>query len=139
MQRPRLLRAGSFDPFCFADARDPFAEDADRTAAPGAWPAPALLAGALVVAALPPAAWAKGGEFGLAEGRIVSLAHPTVMGVCFLVSLASLYTGFQWRRVRELQVRPRGPSPFACLFGTPFAMKCFCEVKLVLVGDIWEM
>ena len=35
---------------------------------------------------LPEAVYAKGGEYGLAEGRIISLAHPVAMGGCFLVS-----------------------------------------------------
>ena len=41
---------------------------------------------ALATTMLPDAAYAKGGEFGLAEGRIISLAHPVAMGGCFLVS-----------------------------------------------------
>lgn len=45
---------------------------------------------------------AKGGEYGLAEGRIISMAHPVMMGVCFLSSLAAGYTGLQWRRLREV-------------------------------------
>merc|ERR1719446_583590 len=52
--------------------------------------------------AMPEEAMAKGGEYGLAEGRIVSLLHPVVMGGCFLVSLGAGYTGFQWRRIREI-------------------------------------
>jgi hypothetical protein len=43
-------------------------------------------AAALATTLLPEAAYAKGGEFGLAEGRIISLAHPVAMGGCFLVS-----------------------------------------------------
>ena len=39
---------------------------------------------------LPAAAFAKGGEYGLAEGRIISLAHPVAMGGCFLVSDSAL-------------------------------------------------
>ena len=55
-------------------------------------PAPSRETAAIVAAAatastfLPTAAVAKGGEFGLAEGRIISLAHPVAMGGCFLVS-----------------------------------------------------
>ena len=41
---------------------------------------------ALGIAALaafqPEAVMAKGGEFGIFEGRIISLAHPTVMASC---------------------------------------------------------
>lgn len=58
--------------------------------------------GAAVLMALPSEAAAKGGEYGLAEGRIISMAHPIVMGGAFLVSLGAGYTGLQWRRVREL-------------------------------------
>lgn len=63
---------------------------------------------ALALAAMPADAWAKGGEYGILEGRISSLAHPTVMGVCFLVSLGAAYTGFQWRRIRDLQTEITG-------------------------------
>ena len=44
----------------------------------------------------------QGGQYGLAEGRIISLAHPVVMGGCFLLSLGSAYTGYQWRRIRDI-------------------------------------
>lgn len=63
---------------------------------------------ALALAALPADALAKGGEYGILEGRISSLAHPTIMGVCFLVSLGAAYTGFQWRRIRDLQTEITG-------------------------------
>ena len=46
----------------------------------------AAIVSAAALATLPDAAYAKGGEFGLAEGRIISLAHPVAMGGCFLVS-----------------------------------------------------
>jgi len=45
---------------------------------------------------------AKGGEFGIFEGRIVSLAHPTVMALVYAASAWSAYTGYQWRRLREI-------------------------------------
>merc|ERR1712070_729713 len=51
---------------------------------------------------LPEDALASGGQYGLAEGRIISLAHPVVMGGCFLLSLGSAYTGYQWRRIRDI-------------------------------------
>ena len=61
-------------------------------------------AAALAQTMLPDAAYAKGGEFGLAEGRIISLAHPVAMGGCFLATLYAGYTGLQWRMLRELGV-----------------------------------
>jgi hypothetical protein len=57
---------------------------------------------AALVAAQPEAAVAKGGEYGIFEGRIASLAHPTVMSLMYGVSAYSAFTGFQWRRLREL-------------------------------------
>ena len=109
---PRATRLSahgpSFDPFSFAEpgassfvdrhedaagARNDFADAS----------APVLALAALALAGAPGDAVAKGGEYGLGEGRIVSLAHPVVMGVCFLVSLGAAYTGLQWRRIRELQ------------------------------------
>ena len=47
-------------------------------------------------------AFAKGGEYGLAEGRIISFVHPVMMATCFATSLYAGYTGVQWRRLREI-------------------------------------
>lgn len=89
---------GSFDPFNLE------AVEGESTIHAGSGSAlSAVSLAALSLAALPDDAWAKGGEFGLAEGRIASLAHPVIMGVCFLVSIGAAYTGLQWRRVRDLQ------------------------------------
>ncbi|KAJ8604844.1 hypothetical protein CTAYLR_001063 [Chrysophaeum taylorii] len=65
---------------------------------------PAVVGAALALAAvLPPdAAMAKGGEYGLCEGRIISFLHPTAMGICFGTTLFAGYTGLKWRRVREV-------------------------------------
>lgn len=61
---------------------------------------PAVAALATTATALP--ASAKDGAYGLAEGRIISMVHPTVMMACFGTTLFAAYTGFQWRRLREL-------------------------------------
>lgn len=91
-----------FDPFGFCGDSGPSSSSLDLTLESKSALGSAMLA-PLALAALPADAWAKGGEFGLAEGRIISLAHPTIMGVCFLVSLGAAYTGLQWRRIRDLQ------------------------------------
>ena len=65
-------------------------------------PTRASSAGVAALAMLPDNAFAKGGEYGIFEGRISSLAHPAIMGVCFFVSLGAAYTGFQWRRIRDI-------------------------------------
>lgn len=65
----------------------------------------AALAAATVALGLPELAEAKGGEYGLAEGRIISLAHPVAMGGCFLATLYAGYTGFQWRQLREVGLK----------------------------------
>ena len=57
---------------------------------------------ALMAAMEPDAAMAKGGEFGIFEGRIVSLAHPAVMASMYAASAWSAFTGLQWRRLRGL-------------------------------------
>lgn len=95
-----VIRPESFDPFGFAESEDAFACSASAEGEVGFESAGLAL---VALAALPSDAVAKGGEFGIFEGRISSLAHPTVMGVCFLVSLGAAYTGFQWRRIRDLQ------------------------------------
>ena len=63
---------------------------------------PPLMAGVVTALTFPLPALAKGGEYGLCEGRVISMIHPTIMASCFFTSLAAGYTGYQWRRLREL-------------------------------------
>ena len=94
----------SFDPLGFASqpSQDFAASGIDDEHLFSSAGFPAVAAAALALTAMPEGAWAKGGAYGLAEGRTISLLHPAMMSGCFLVSLASAYTGFQWRRVREI-------------------------------------
>jgi len=62
----------------------------------------AIGAAALVAATQPEAALAKGGAYGIWEGRIVSMAHPFVMAVLYTASAFAAFTGWQWRRLREI-------------------------------------
>jgi len=102
-------RSASFDPLRLAPRGDAgsWAElpaDATSFAEPPS-PRAALVATlAAAAAATPAVAAAKGGEYGLAEGRIISLAHPVAMGGCFLATLFAGFTGYQWRRLREVGV-----------------------------------
>lgn len=48
------------------------------------------------------AAYAKDGAYGIFEGRIASLMHPTTMALLFLTSLYSLSLGLEWRKLRTL-------------------------------------
>merc|ERR1719506_3357334 len=99
----------TFDPIGLA-ARDvkqltnlsPLSTSRETAAAVTAGPARETAATAATF--LPQEALAKGGEYGLAEGRIISLAHPVAMGGCFLATLYAGYTGLQWRMLRELGV-----------------------------------
>merc|ERR1719174_1120614 len=72
------------------------------TAGPARETAAIVAAAATAATFLPQEALAKGGEYGLAEGRIISLAHPVAMGGCFLATLYAGYTGLQRRMLREL-------------------------------------
>ena len=65
------------------------------------WRAAAMAFGVACAAVAEPAL-AKGGEYGLAEGRTISFLHPIAMGVSFLATLAAGFTGYQWRRLREV-------------------------------------
>lgn len=47
-------------------------------------------------------AMAKGGEFGLLEGRTLALIHPAVMAFLFGMSCYAGYLGWQWRSLREI-------------------------------------
>jgi hypothetical protein len=70
---------------------------------PGGVPRAATSVGLATLAATSPeAAFAKGGEFGIFEGRIVSLAHPTVMAALYAATLYAGFTGLQWRQLREI-------------------------------------
>ena len=75
-----------------------------QTSQPSRETAAIVAAAATASTFLPQEALAKGGEYGLAEGRIISLAHPVAMGGCFLATLYAGYTGLQWRMLRELGV-----------------------------------
>lgn len=48
-------------------------------------------------------AYAVGGEYGILEGRILSLVHPVVMLALFAATGYAGYLGWQWRRVRTIQ------------------------------------
>jgi hypothetical protein len=45
---------------------------------------------------------AKGGEYGVLEGRTFAFIHPIVMGGLFLATAWTGYLGWQWRTVRTL-------------------------------------
>lgn len=91
------IGAPQFDPLgLHASAQPATAAHLSRPAA--LWGA----AAAALAVAQPEAALAKGGEYGIFEGRIVSLAHPTIMAVCYAATAWAAFTGFQWRRLREI-------------------------------------
>lgn len=45
---------------------------------------------------------AKGGEYGILEGRSFAFIHPIVMGALFLATGWTGYLGWQWRTIRTL-------------------------------------
>jgi len=95
--RPPSAKLAHFDPLgLHAEPQKVPAADAHDS------PAVLALGLAALAAAQPEAALAKGGEFGIFEGRIVSLAHPTIMALTYAASAWAAFTGFQWRRLREL-------------------------------------
>lgn len=57
------------------------------------WLLSASVAAAPLLAAAP--AYAKGGEFGILEGRTIALIHPAVMGFLFVWTCYAGYLGFQ--------------------------------------------
>lgn len=95
--RPVITRPAkplaSFDPLGIE------AQPAAKSAVPDAT---MVAAGLAAMLAAPEAAMAKGGEFGVFEGRIVSLAHPTVMALVYGASAFSAFTGWQWRTLRTI-------------------------------------
>lgn len=101
----RTLRLRAHDVYRSPASFDPAALATPAAAAAPAAPGPAALAASAATAAwlaLPADALAKGGEYGLLEGKSISSLHPLAMGTLYLASLGSLYTGFQWRRTRTM-------------------------------------
>ena len=47
-------------------------------------------------------AFAKGGEYGILEGRIGSMAHPIVMFALFATSIYSANLGLKYRQLRTI-------------------------------------
>ena len=45
---------------------------------------------------------AKGGEWGVLEGRTFAFVHPIVMGTLFLTTAYTGYLGWQFRTIRTL-------------------------------------
>ena len=45
---------------------------------------------------------AKGGEYGVLEGRTFAFVHPITMGALFLATGWTGYLGWQWRTIRTL-------------------------------------
>ena len=96
MRAPQVVLMEKFDPLNIeTEGRSMSVPDFNPTSA-------AIGALAVMAAFEPEAAMAKGGEFGIWEGRIVSLAHPTVMAVMYGASAYAAFTGFQWRQLRGL-------------------------------------
>ena len=60
------------------------------------------LAIAACATAMPEAAHASGGEFGILEGRTSALVHPIGFGAMYGISLYAGWLGLQWRRVRTV-------------------------------------
>ena len=79
-------------------------EMASRTAfGPRAFdPALVVLGLAALAAFQPEIAMAKGGAYGIFEGRSISLLHPAIMAVMYGCSAWAGFTGLQWRRLREI-------------------------------------
>jgi len=60
------------------------------------------MASLLALATLAPAANAAGPDWGIFEGRTLSLLHPAMMGGTFLLSCSAAVKGFQYRRQRTI-------------------------------------
>ena len=59
-------------------------------------------AGLAAQAGLALPAWAKGGDFGLLEGRTAALVHPAMEFSLLACMAYAMYSGLQWRRTRTL-------------------------------------
>lgn len=84
----------SFDPLNLAESFDESSPQSMHRAA--------AFAAATAVFASPLAANAAGPDWGIFEGRTLSLLHPTMMAGMALFSLSTAFLGFQWRRQRTL-------------------------------------
>ena len=93
--RTSVKPATSFDPLKLHSEGFASFPEVDATSA-------AIGAMALIAAMEPQAAMAKGGEYGIWEGRIVSCAHPAMMVIVYAASAYAAFSGLQWRRLREI-------------------------------------
>ena len=93
-------KSSSFDPHGFVEAEE---ASLDFEAFRDSFKLnPATLAPLATVLLPLQSAYAKGGEYGIFEGRTASLMHPITMAALFFTSLYSGYLGLQWRRLRTL-------------------------------------
>ena len=65
-------------------------------------PAMVALGIAALAAFQPEAVMAKGGEFGILEGRTLALVHPFFLGGLWFATVYAGYLGLQWRKVRTV-------------------------------------
>ena len=102
MNRPSVKNSESksFQPIIFDDASIEIKES-DATSSNLLHPA--LVTSAVTLLLPLQEAQAKGGAFGLWEGRTASLLHPATMAALFFTSLYSGYLGLQWRRLRTIK------------------------------------
>jgi len=71
---------------------------------PAALPlSPSVVGGALMPLLLAAPAMAKGREFGIWEGKIISSLHPIAMFSLAAATIYSAVTGWNWRRIRTIQ------------------------------------
>mmetsp|Transcript_443 Transcript_443/g.871 ORF Transcript_443/g.871 Transcript_443/m.871 type:complete len:294 (+) Transcript_443:71-952(+) len=81
----------SFDPLNLADESSP--SNTGRTA---------IATAAMLMASTPLAASAAGPDWGIFEGRTLSLLHPAMMAGMLAFSVSTGLLGFQWRRQRTM-------------------------------------
>eukprot|EP00607_Mallomonas_marina_P001051 CAMPEP_0182427588 /NCGR_PEP_ID=MMETSP1167-20130531/18803_1 /TAXON_ID=2988 /ORGANISM="Mallomonas Sp, Strain CCMP3275" /LENGTH=252 /DNA_ID=CAMNT_0024609923 /DNA_START=240 /DNA_END=998 /DNA_ORIENTATION=+ len=79
---------------------------------------------------------AKGGEYGILEGRTAALVHPLTMSILFVASLYTGFTGLQWRKLREIGSELRDLSNKLPLISTGKAKSPISESVSVINSEI---
>eukprot|EP00979_Chaetoceros_neogracilis_P009076 scaffold2055_cov224-Chaetoceros_neogracile.AAC.6 len=86
-------KIASFDPLNLAEVHSQKSTNFDMKP---------VMASLVALAALAPVANAAGPDWGIFEGRTLSLLHPAMMGGTFLFSCSTALLGFQYRRQRTM-------------------------------------
>lgn len=84
-------------------------------------------------------AMAKGGEYGLLEGRLGSMMHPVTMGLLFMTSVYSASLGLKWRQLRTIGEEIKEASSTLPIISTGQVKMPVSETVSVLKSKVQQL